>query len=304
MIAVLWSCVAGAGTWVRAPGHGYAQLSVGHTHASHRLTGSGQRLPMTDPAFVPSNFEEVFSDARFSQVEAAVYAEVGLAPELELFGALPLRWVRSRWDFALGSDALVQRHAGTGDASVGSRWGRRAGPVVVAAAAAVRLPLYDNAPEVLGIEAGNADLYDDRPPLGPGTVELDLTAALGASSAQGWGQLEAGVRLRDRRFGAQIPARLQVGGRPVGWLAGFAELDLLWAPFDGEAPDDYLDAYGKGPQALDRQAHARPGLGVLLQPTRSSEPGPLGLLARVDAVVSGRRTAATTTWTGGITATW
>ncbi|HHO54632.1 MAG TPA: hypothetical protein ENK18_28090 [Deltaproteobacteria bacterium] len=304
MIAALWAASAGAGTWVRAPGHGYVQLSLGHTRADHRLTESGQRLPMTDPAFVPSNFEDVFEDAGFSQVEAALYAELGLVPGLELFGSLPHRWVRSRWELALGSDRIVQRHAGLGDAVVGGRWGRAVGPTVAALAAGVRLPLYDNAPEILGIEAGNADPYDDRPPLGPGTVDLDLSSAIGVSGANAWGQLEAGVRLHDRQLGAQLPVRLQAGGRPVPWLAGFADLELLWAIADGQAPDSYLDAYGKGPLVLDRQSSVRPGLGALLQPIQGEDPGPVGLLTRIDAVLAGRRVAATTSWTGALFVTW
>ncbi len=300
-LVVLLGATAWAGPWVRSPGHGYAQLGVGYARSGARFTEQGERLPLTDPTFVPDNFEQVFESGAFHQVEAQLYTEVGVLPSVEVFGALPVRHALARWDFARGSDVLRLRQVAFGDALLGAKVGRAAGPVVAALSASVRVPLYDNDPEVLGIEPGNADIYDDRPPVGPGTVDTDLLAAVGTGGGRGWAQLEAGIRLRNRQFGAQLPVRAQAGAR-LGPLAGFAEVELLLPLTDGAAPDAYLDAFNKGPLALDRQRHVRPAVGVLWA---SSRPGLApGALLRVDTLATGRRTAATTTVTAAATLAW
>ncbi|MBX2801985.1 MAG: hypothetical protein KTR31_30170 [Myxococcales bacterium] len=305
MIITTWLVsTALAGTWVREPGHGYTNVAVGISTARHRFTEDGRRLPMDDDHFVPANFEATFDDASTQQLDVALYAEVGVLPELEVFGSLPVRRSVARWPFAASDDVLTLANTGLGDATLGVRWGRPVGSAVTALAAAVRLPLYDNALEALGLEPGNADLYDDQPPLGAGTVDVDLLASVGGGFARGWLQAEAGVRLRNRRFGAQVPVRVQGGLRPAPALAVFAELEALAALIDGQAPDDYLDAYNKGPLALDRQSHLRPGVGLLVEPWASSEGAQPGALLRVDRVLSGRRTAATTTVTAGVQLAW
>ena len=302
LLVALWASPTQAGTWVRAPGHGYVQLGAAHSTTTQRFTEDGQRLPLSHPHFVPDNFEQVFDRGVTTQTEAQVYGELGLLPGIEAFGSLPLRHVRSRWDFALGGEPLLLQNTALGDATVGVRWGGSLGPGVGALAASVRMPLYDNAPAALGIEPGNADIYDDQPPVGPGTTDVDLIGALGASGAAWWAQLEAGVRLRNRWFGAQLPARVQLGVRPAPPVAVFGEVEAVAALVDGRAPDNYLDDYNKGPLTLDRQSHVRPALGVLVEWPRDK--GTPGVLVRADHIVIGRRTSATTTITAGATFRW
>lgn len=296
--------VAHAGTWVREPGHAYVQVGLATSVTTHRFTEAGERASLLDPRFVPDNFEQVFDRASSWQLEGQVYGELGVLPGLEVVAQLPVRHAVSRWGFAVGDDTLVLRNTALGDAVAGVRAGTRLGPLVGAASAMVRLPLYDNAPERLGIEPGNADIYDDRPPVGPGITDLDLAVALGASGAAWWAQLEAGVRIRNRQFGLQLPARLQVGGRPVGAVAVFAEVEALLPLTDGAAPDAYLDEYGKGPVALDRVSYLRPGLGALWEAVRDGRTYIPGVLLRVDTIAVGRRTSATTTVTAAGTLRW
>lgn len=293
-----------AGTWVREPGHGYVQLGAAGSLTTHRFTEDGRRLRLIDPHFVPDNFEQVFDGASSWQVESQVYAELGVLPGVELVGAIPVRHAVARWAFAIGSDVLVLRNTAFGDAQAGVRVGGRRGDAVGALAAILRFPLYDNRPERLGNEAGNADIYDDRPPVGPGTVDLDLTASVGTSGARWWAQGEAGVRLRDRQFGILVPLRAQAGARLVPTVAGFVELEAVLPLTDGAAPNDYLDDYNKGPLALDRQSYLRPGLGALWEPTVEQEGSIPGLLVRVDSIVLGRRTSATTTVSASGTLRW
>ena len=305
---VVWAVgAAAAGTWVREPGHGYVQLAGAYTVAVSRFTEEGRRLPMVDPHFVPENFEQVFASGRTTQIEASVYAELGVVPGLELVGQLPLRRVVADWAFAQGGETVQLANLALGDAVVGARYGRLVPRGTVSAAVLLRAPLYDNAPERLGIEAGNTDLYDDRPPVGAGAVELDLVVAGGTSGSAGWAQAELGLRLRDRQLGAQLPARVQAGARFGRAFACFAELEALVTVADGKAPNEYLDAFTKGPIALDRAAWLRPAIGLLIEPFSSAEAtrsGMPGLIVRAGTILLGRRTSATTTITAGGTYRW
>lgn len=294
--------VATAGVWVREPRSAWVEVGVAASVATAAFTPEGERLPLEDPAFVPASYEQVFEGATSTSADLRAYGEVGLVREIEAFGSLPLRWIRTRWTFAAGDDVLDQHNLGTGDLEVGARWGRALGPVAVSAGPSLVLPLYDNAPVRLGIEAGNQDPYDDRPPRGAGTIELAATAGAGASFGPGWAQVEGGLRLRDRQYSTAVPARAQVGVHLGKVAAAFATTSVLGTLADGEQAAEYQDEYGKGPTVLDRQQEARVGGGLLATPFAAGDLAPFGVLLRADAAVWGRRTTASTQ--AGLAVTW
>ena len=112
------------------------------------------------------------------------------------------------------------------------------------------------------MEAGNADLWDDRVPLGQGTMELDLGLSGGLGTSRFWALAEAGLRVRDRQYSSALPSRLQLGMRPVERLALWTGIDGTLPLTNGKAPDTFTVAYGKGPLVVDRQSFLTPSLGL------------------------------------------
>jgi hypothetical protein len=290
---LVWSAAALAGVWVREPGSAWVQLGGSYSASDQLFLPDGSRVALASEPIV-GPLSGVFDHGATHVVEIAAYAEVGVRPGVELFGTLPVRDVTTRWSFARGqAEDLALRNTGFGDVALGIRAGGAiGGPVVASGAASIRAPAYDNAPARLGREAGNADLYDDRPPLGPGTVDLELLGALGVGGSVGWVQVEAGVRLRDCAYAPAIPGRLQAGWRTHRSFAVFAELEGLATLPGGRQARFFRDAYGKSPLVPDGAQRLAPGIGLHLTPFPEGALAPAGLLVRGSTVAVGALTSA------------
>ncbi len=286
-----------AGPWVKDAGQFYTRVGYDYSRASTAFDTEGQRAPMNDERFL-SHMGGVFEKGVYSSHTGSIYAEVGLPWHMEVFGSLPFSHAANRWSFAQGeAEDIVQSNRGFGDAvgglRIGGMWKALAGSLGVS----VRLPLYDNHPEKLNQEAGNADFYDDKVPLGQGTIDVDLTAAGGAGwslqSVTGWAILEQGLRLRNRDYATAFVGLAQAGVRPVEPLA--LMLNVFWqlTANNGEQPDFYLDAYGKGPTIIDRQHYLKVGMQGMFDVGER-----LALEARIHATLLGARTSAG--WNAGL----
>lgn len=280
----LWAAFgakASAAVWIHPPGAGYAELRVAHATSTAVFLEDGQTVPQAD---LLGDTGRLFTGARSGATDVSAYLELGVLRGIELTGSLPFRAASARWPLAEGSwPDIVQRNEGFGDATAGVRAGGLVDRVALSVTALGRAPLYDNSPDVLNVAAGNADFEDDRPALGPGTMELDVLGGAGVGFERGWVLGEAGVRLRDRRYSAVLPARAQVGLRadPVEvWLGA----DLVAPITDGAAPDFFRDRWGSGPIVVDRQTAFTASLGGALHLG-----GSVSLTAGVGRTLAGRR---------------
>lgn len=284
---------AQAGVWVHDPGSAWLQIGWRHTSASKVFTGSGTKVPMVSPKVAGRQLGALFESGNFTGDELAMYAEVGVVKGLEVYGRLPVRWGRTTWDLP-GPTELRQQNVGLGDALVGARAGGTRGPVAMSLRAQVGMPLYDNRPAALNRGAGNSDFYDDRPPLGQGTIDVDLGGGVGVGFGRGWAQLDQTVQLRNRGYSTAFPGTAQLGLRAAPWLAGFGELGWRLTAADGHQPTFFLDQWSKSPLVIDRQHQLAVGGGVIVQPLANREglEKGLGVSARYDSIVVGRRAAA------------
>ena len=285
-----------AGPWVKERGQLYTRVGYDYYRATKAFDNDGNRASMADERFL-SHLGGVFDEGAFASHTGSFYGEVGLGWHLEAFGSLPLSRVSNTWSFAVGeSDDIVQTNAGFGDVvgglRVGGLWKGWAGSL----STSIRAPLYDNHPEVLNQESGNTDFYDDKVPLGQGTIDVDITAAGGTGWAlrglSGWASLEQAVRFRDRDYATAFPGMFQLGVKPVPPLA------VMWNTFwqvtadNGSQPDFYFDAYGKGPTIIDRQHYLKTAVGAMFDVREG-----LALEASVGSTLVGARTAAG--WSAG-----
>lgn len=285
VVAAVAAAPAHAGVWIRDPGAAWFQGSFGASTSARTFDAHGALLPSTDPAYLGS-VAPLFESGRYTGFEAGLYAELGVVRGFEVVASLPVRQASMRWRWATGySEPIVQTNRGFGDTTLGARGGGQVGGVALSLYAGARLPLYDNAPEKLGMEAGNSDFYDNVVPLGQGTIEGEVLAGAGTGLGvlEGWALIEAGGRVRDRGFSAAIPGRLQVGLQPGG-VALWLSADGVASLGNGAAPDYFVDRWGKGPLIPDNQSWLAAGAGVLV---------PLGedwsVLATGGHVVAARR---------------
>lgn len=292
---------AHAGVWIREPGHPYLQVSAAYQTGSRTWDEQATLRGNADPVYI-DHLAPLFESSRYQGLELGAYAEVGVVQGLELVASLPWRAAQNEWEWTNGPQEPVQhRNRGFGDGTLGVRGGVKVEPVALSLLVAVRVPFYDNSPAALNIEAGNSDFYDDRVPLGPGTTDLDILPGVGTGLGvlEGWALFEGGLRIRNRQFGPQLPARLQVGVRPVHPWALWLEGSGLTTVGSGQAPDFFIDAFGKGPIALDNTHFAQLGLG-----TQIALPGGFAIGATGERVLWGRRFPALTragvhiAWTG------
>jgi hypothetical protein len=295
MLLLATLAAARAGVWVRPEGEGFAQIGYGLSTATHTFDEGGHALPMASPHFL-GDAAPLFERGRFTGHELGAYVEAGAARHVEVFGSLPLRASLATWDWAVpGNEPIHHTQLGAGDAVAGARYGRVGNGGAWSLSGSLRVPLYDNAPEALNQGAGNSDFVDDRPPLGQGTVDIDVGGAAGVSlGGRGWALAEAGLRLRDRGYASQIPARAQVGWSVVQQAAPIADIEGLWTVGTGTVPTTWRDAFEKGPVIVDGVRRLTLGGGLLVRPF-AGEVGTrlhgLGAIARASAVVSGARTA-------------
>lgn len=296
----MWlSSVAFAGVWVHDPGAGYVQLSAVHQESSRVFLDTGAVVPQADPALL-GHLSPLFDEGRYATGELSLYGELGIVRGIELVGSLPVRTVSNRWSFAQGSyPDIVQENAGLGDLSAGARVGVVREGWALSGLATVRLPLYDNAPAVLHVEAGNSDFEDDRVPLGAGTTDVDLGAGVGRGLGRGWALAEAGLRIRNRHFSTVLPARLQLGAKPVDRLAVWLGADAWLSLGDGSAPDAFRDRWGKGPVAIDNQSVLSASFGASVALGAG-----VGLLATVGRAVYAVRFPLLTTASVGVSWTF
>lgn len=256
---------ASAGVWVRDPGSAWFQGSFSATTGARVFDAQGQLLPATDDVFMGS-VAPLFETGRYTGLEGSVYTELGVIRGLEVVAALPVRRVAMRWQWREGTEPpVVHTNTGLGDTTLGARVGGTVGGVALSLYAGTRLPLYDNSPETLNLEAGNSDFYDNVVPLGQGTIDGEALVGVGTGIGvlDGWALLEAGGRVRDRGFSTALPGRLQVGIKPGG-VATWLGLDGVASLGDGDAPDHFVDPWGKGPLVPDHQSWLAANVGVLV----------------------------------------
>lgn len=282
---------AHAGVWVQGPGEAWLQGSVSASTSSSLHDADGARTSVSDPSLF-GNAGVLFDGGRYLGVDVAAYGEVGLGHGVEVVASLPGRFATQRWSWAVGAQPpIVQRNVGLGDLSAGARVGTTTPKgLALSLYGGGRAPLYDNHPRALRTAPANADFYDDRVPLGQGTLEAEALGGIGTGTGplHGWALFEGGVRIRNRGYSTALPARAQLGvktGPFDAWLGADATVSLG----DGDAPDDFLDAWGKGPLVVDNPSWLTLELGALV---------PLSdrwsVVASASQVVAGRRWAVLT----------
>jgi hypothetical protein len=286
---------AQAGVWVHRPGTGYAQVGFVHQQSSRVFLADTTLVPQTDEALI-GHLSPLFGEARYSADDVSLYLELGVLPGLEIMGSLPHRSARNRWTFAEGDYGdIVHRNRGFSDPMLGLRAGGILRGVALSGFVAGRAPLYDNSPEALNMEVGNADFEDDLVPLGRGTMELDVGGGAGVGNELGWTLLDVGLRLRDRHYSSSLPLRLQVGAKPLSRLSAWLSLDAEVSLADGSAPDDFLGQYGKGPLVVDAQSLLQGSLGASVDLVAG-----VGVRASVHRTLTGARFPQLTTISAGI----
>ena len=278
---------------MHAPGSAWLELGWRHSRASSVYTERGRRVDFVHPSVMGDALGELFDEGLFVSDELAAYAEVGIAPGLEVYGRLPLRQVRTEWTIS-ETPEITQLNRGAGDALLGLRAGGTLGRVALSGRAHVLGPLYDNSPSTLSRGAGNSDFYDDLPPLGQGTIDVEVGAAAGVGFGVGWAQVDQALRVRNREYSTLVPGSLQVGAKPIPHLGLFTEAGWQLSLDDGRQPTFYLSEWSKSPLVIDRQHQLSVGGGAFAQPLAHLESAVkgLGLSVRYDAVVMGRRAAA------------
>ncbi len=288
MIIVGLCAVANAGAWGRDPGSAWVQLAWRHDSSVATFDEQGVALPLASPSFLGDTLAQRIEDGRYDSDTASVYGEVGLLPYLTAVGSLPVRVARSSWTLTPSSPLSPVRHpnAGLGDLEVGARTSAPLGPINGGLTALLRVPLYDNSPRVLRQQAGNSNFFDDRVPLGPGTIDLDLLAAAGTGVAWGWAQIEAGVRVRDRQYSTVPVGHIELGGRPWDWIAGVLRLAGQTHLADGDQPAFFSDSVGRGPLIVDRARSLTVSGGALVRPSLDH---PWGGALDLSHVVAGQR---------------
>jgi hypothetical protein len=288
---------AQAGPWIKDQGSFYARVGYDYYRASTAFDSQGQRASMADERFL-SHLGGVFDHGTFSSHTSSFYGEVGLGWHLEAFGSIPVSRISNQWSFAKGeAEDILQTNAGFGDVTAGLRLGGNIESFVGSIGAAIRAPLYDNNPELLNQEAGNTDFYDDKVPLGQGTIDVDIIAAGGSGwslkELSGWASFEQTVRIRNRDYATAFPGMAQLGVKPLDPLA--VMLNVMWqlTANNGEQPDFYFDDYGKGPTIIDRQHYLKTSLAAMFDVREG-----LALEASIGATLLGTRTAAG--WNAGL----
>ena len=284
-----------AGVWVHDNGEGYGQLTYAYQRSARMFLPDGRLVEQTDEALL-GHIAPLLSAGRYAAHDVTMYTEIGLGRGFEAMASLPMRHVENRFTLARGAYPPI-RHAnlGLGDLSVGGRYGTGGGPTVASTYANVRIPLYDNRPEALGIEAGNSDFEDDRVPLGQGTVDLDVGGSVGTGGSAGWALAEAGIRVRSQGYSTAVPVRTQLGIQPLDRWSAWAGADLTMALGDGSAPDAFRDPWGKGPIVIDNQSALNLSVGTAVQLV-----GGLGLTAEARRTVWGVRFPELTTIAAGV----
>lgn len=292
------AATASAGVWVREPGAGWAQVAVVHQQAEriYLPPGGADAVPLTDEALLGTT-AELFEGARFAATDLVAYGELGLGHGLEVYGSLPVRYAQTRFVLARGDyPPILSPNAGLGDAGLGLRLGRTWGGLAASARLGATLPLYDNRPAALNVEAGNADIEDDHVPLGQGSVDVEVGGGVGYGFGRGWVLAEVAARFRTAGFSTAIPARLQVGANPSASVSLWVGAALVPSLGDGAAPDDYRDVWGKGPLVVDHQSSLTVEVGGIGQVG-----GGWGVSASLSRAVWGARFPALTAGTVGVT---
>lgn len=291
-----WSDPAAAGVWVRDAGEAWLQGSLSGSTSTSMFAGNGTLRDTASAPFV-GDVAPLFERSRYLGLDLSTYGEVGLGRGVEVVASAPIRYTTQAWHWSVGaSDPIVHRNLGFGDLALGGRIGTVLGGVALSLYAGGRVPLYDNAPDALGTAPGNSDFYDNRIPLGQGTIDGEALAGLGTGLGlwDGWVLFEGGVRGRNRRYSTQLPGRLQLGVQPgpiSPWIGASGTVSLG----NGAAPDFFLDAYGKGPTVPDNASWLTAEAG-LLAPVRER----WNVVASVSRVVTARRYPALTQGTVGL----
>lgn len=230
-----------AGAWTLGPRHFYSKLSYGYSFASSRFDSNGNRLPLYDETFLGLFGPPIVTRGNVQEHAIRLYGEVGLLDRLDAFGSLA--WKADSTHFGCGPSSAPQRcqsdsitadntsvdmaNHGFGDLEIGGKLGILRAPVVSFALLG-SFPLYSNDLDVLRVNDQN--LFNDRTPLGSGSIDVEGRMLVGQSFGRWWANVEAGYRARSDGFGDRFVYLAQAGA-PVAWrlsaglaLVGFVGL--------------------------------------------------------------------------------
>ncbi len=259
-----------AQAWTLEPGRAYLKLAQGFANASERYDAEGEVVPYDmDTEGTPYRDRSLY-----------LYGEVGLAPNLSLYGTLPYKRLRIRDG---GLDPEVEREASDlGSAVLGVRVGLNE-LVGLGERSALGANFGFTVP--LGYRRNFA------PAVGPGQVDLQALVAYGRSfwPRPAYAQVGLGYRYRTTVFGlsrivdcpasqpADAPelcvsgagdevhysdeflAKAEVGYTLFERLLVQALVDVVWSK---DAPQQVDSALGVQPEAFPQQRYVRTGLGA------------------------------------------
>jgi hypothetical protein len=254
------------------PGEVYLKITQGFANASERYDADGEVVP----------YDADTDGTPFRDRSLYLYAEVGLAQSLTLFGTLPYKRL---FISDGGFDTPVEREAtDLGSAVLGLRVG-----LEDALGLGDRSALATNV--ALIVPLGYRRNY--APAVGPGQVDAQFLLAYGRSlwPVPAYAQVGVGYRYRTAVFDlsrvVECPADqpddaatlcLEDGGREVAYSdellakleAGYtffdrvllqAMLDVVWSV---EEPEPVVSAAGVQPEAFPQQRYVRVGLGTTI----------------------------------------
>ncbi|MEK6606706.1 MAG: hypothetical protein AABZ30_03505 [Myxococcota bacterium] len=223
LLASLAASVAHAGAWTQGRGHGYAKLSTTAFFADQRFDASGEARPLDDATFLGEGFARRVTGGRVREHAAWLYGEAGVAERVDLLAKIGWRASDTRFQCSgpcsdnstvVDNDDVVHiGNAGLGDGEIGAKV-RVLHVPVVSLALSVAAPTYSNDLEVLRLHDQN--FFNDRSPLGTGSIDVEGRALVGLSLGRGWLGAEAGLRARTKGY-ADLAGYLVQGGAPIAW---------------------------------------------------------------------------------------
>jgi len=267
---------ATAGAWLQAPGAAYLKISGGYLYTEHEYDSEGDKIDILSR-------EPLIQDAGYRDIAFTGYLEYGLADRLTLAASLPFKILTSTrteiTEFADLTRDIDVTNGGFSDLRAGLRYPLQTAPFPLSIQSDVKIPLgYDAHPDNTG------------PPLGTGKLDLDLGLLAGVSlwPVPGYAGASVGYRFRGGDLADEI-----LFGAEIGAGAGrFAARVVLDGSYSTERPEP-LD--GSSTTTLTNQDVLK-----LLPAIEFSAAAGTAVVAEAYHVLSGRNTAAGTTWVLGL----
>lgn len=198
------ACPANAGAWTQSSGGYYGEFETSYVRAGHERNHEGERLPI---------FAERlnFTDATYEEVNARLYGEFGVRPNLTLIGKLYAKYAEERRTELGGVYFDSFRNNtwsfGLGDATAGMRVGVLREPLVLSIQTQLKVPLgYDASPE------------NSTPPLGNGEVDGDASLQVGKSFGLLYVTGTGGYRVRGGVFHDEWLFEAEAGSELQNWF--------------------------------------------------------------------------------------